>query len=109
MDNKLNTQQPSPDSKGKAIVSLVLGAISVGLLLLLYGIIWAMIMSGITEETSRMGVFLMSFLFSALLSALVGLILGIIGLKSTKRNFAIAGIVLSSVGLIVPIMYFVFF
>lgn len=97
MTNQIN-QPARSDSKRKAVASLVLGVISVGLLLLLYGIIGATIILGIMEM-SGMGVFLMSLLFSALLSALVGVILGILGLKSTKRNFAIAGIILSVISL----------
>jgi len=104
MTNQIN-QQSNPDPKRKAIASLVLGIISVGLLLLLYGIIGATIILGIMEM-SGMGVFLMSLLFGALLSALVGLILGILSLKSTKRNFAIAGIILSAIGLLVLLYYF---
>ena len=40
------------------------------------------------------------------LLALIGLIFGILGLKSTKKNFAIAGIILCLIGLIVPLYYF---
>jgi hypothetical protein len=40
------------------------------------------------------------------LFAFLGLIFGILGLKSTKKKFAIAGIILCLIGLIVPLYYF---
>jgi hypothetical protein len=44
--------------------------------------------------------------FISLFVAILGLIFGILGLKSTKKKFAIAGIILCLIGLIVPLYYF---
>ena len=97
-------------SEKNAIISLVLGILSGGL----FGL-----MILIAELTARyiqvppvgllemFGSFLaiLVFLFIPLLG-IIGLILGIFGLKSAKRNFAIAGIILCSIGLLVPLYYF---
>ena len=41
---------------------------------------------------------------------LIGLVLGIMGVKSTKRNFAIAGIILCTIGLLILLAgYYIYF
>jgi hypothetical protein len=45
------------------------------------------------------------YLFIPLIG-IIGIIFGILGLKSTKKKFAIVGIVLCLIGLIVPLYYF---
>ena len=99
MTNQI-AKQVKTDYKAKAIISLVLGIISVGLLLLLYGAVWVFRMM-----EGPPFIFLLIILFSSLLSAILGLIFGILNLKSTKRNFAIAGIILC-LPVIILILYF---
>jgi hypothetical protein len=103
MTNQVN-QQPKPNPKGKAVVSLLLGIIS-GISVITIIIV--------IELLSRFGGLpmvmpLAEFVFyrMAPLIAIIGLILGILGLKSTKRNFAIAGIILCLIGLLTPLYYF---
>jgi len=101
MTNQVKSQSKI-NSKGKAIASLVFGIISISpniLVRLLVDIIPFAIAPVI-------GFFL--FIITSL-GAIIGLILGIMGLKSTKRNFAIAGIVLNAIGLLVPLVYFLFY
>jgi len=90
----------------KAVLSLILGSISLGSVLILYGIGFAIFKLGLMGRTPGMGGILMGLLLSALLSGIAGLILGIFGLKSPKNNFAIVGIILCLIGLIVPLYYF---
>jgi len=88
-----NTQQSKPDPKGKAIASLIFGVISIIGLYLMYSIVpMRFIVSFRNPE---------SFIFPviAIILPLIGLVLGIRGLKSTKRVFALAGIVLSVISL----------
>ena len=87
-----NLQQPKPDPKGKAIASFWLGVISViaGTFMLLMFPFFMVIPP----------------LVVGMITVPAGLILGIMGLKSTKRNFAIAGIVLSIIPLL-PIIFLV--
>ncbi len=84
-------QQLKFDPKGKAIASLLLGSIGVVLPFLFlimswttysYPILWAPIFSPVE-----------------LVIIIIGLILGNMGLKSTKRNFALLGIIMCLVGL----------
>jgi len=99
MNNSLNNQ-PSikPDPKGKAIASLILGIISLtaglsGFFPRLPFSIWSL-----TEEFEEFVVYCFIFIFIAIIS----LILGIIALvKSTKKEFAIAGIIFSVVALVI--------
>lgn len=105
MNDNQNIQRSDP--KDKAVVSLILGIIS-GTFVIIPVII--------VELLSRLGMLPMItipqgrfiFYLAAPLIAIVGLILGILSLESTKRNFAIVGIVLCIIGLVVPILYFVF-
>jgi hypothetical protein len=92
-------QSKKEDQKGKAIASLILGIVSilplVGRIFIIYWI-----------KTIPAGELLVYLLTRTPLIAFLGLILGILGLKSTKKKFAIAGIILCLIGLIVPLYYF---
>lgn len=101
-----NTIQLKPDRK--SIISLILGIVSVGSISLSYLITLGVAIFGLMGVSQQIGIFLAGLFFIALISAILGLIFGIMGLKSTKRNFAIAGIVLSIIGLLVPLYYFLF-
>ncbi len=96
------TQQIKLNSDGKATASLVLGIISFTPLIII-------------EILRRVAPImelgpLINFVFFQLgpLIGIIGLILGVLSLKSTKRNFAITGIVLCLIGLLVPLYYFIF-
>lgn len=69
----------SPDRQGAAIASFVLGVLNL--------LSWCIP-------------------FVGFFMALAGIITGIFGIKSTKRGFAIAGIVLSAVGMILSLAAF---
>lgn len=87
-------KQSKSDHKGKAIASFVLGMISIMLLILKLMIYY------------RAEGYI--FYLIAFLTAIFGLILGMMSLESTKRNFAIVGIVLCLIGLLVPLYsYFI--
>ncbi len=73
---------PASDRKGLAIASLVLGILS------------------LCGSVS---------LFCGGLISLIGIILGALGMNSKSRNMAIAGIVLSALGLILAIIFRVVF
>jgi len=96
MTNQIN-HQSKPDPRGKAVVSLALGILSV-IISLLPVLFLLLGMNPMAPSP------ILNIVFSLPLVVLIGLILGILGLKSTKRNFAIAGIVLCAIGLIVPII-----
>ena len=100
MANSIN-QQSEPDSKRKAIFSLILGLIS--LILGLFPLLFLFL--GMNPMAPSR---ILNIVFLLPITILVGLIFGIMGLKSTKRNFAIIGIVLSVIGLLVPLYYFLF-
>lgn len=95
------TQQPKFDPKRKAIASLIFGIISISPNIFLP--LLADIIPFAIAPLLGFYLFLIIFLF-----AIIGLVFGILGLKSTKRNFAIAGIVLCLIGLLVPLYYFLF-
>jgi hypothetical protein len=102
MNNDQTDQYSKFDSKGKAVTSLILGIISIIPGMIVYfapGLqmvnFWRII-----------GIILWIILPFV---ALIGVILGIMALKSTKRNVAIAGIVLCGIGLIMPIIYIFFY
>lgn len=92
MDNNVKTIS---DRKGLATTSLVLGII--GIVILLFPIV-------------KINGFQVQIWIFGLLFQIVGLIFGILGIKSSKRTSAIAGIILCVVGLILFIvlntMYF---
>lgn len=103
MTNQI-AQQSKSISINKAITSLVLGIISIipfiiiELMSRLLPVMWL----------STINISIIFFLIAPLI-ALIGLISGVMGLKSTKKNFAIAGIVLCVIGLLVPLYYFLFY
>jgi hypothetical protein len=100
MTNQINRQLKS-DSKIKAFVSLILGIISSSPAM--YSLVVNLFNIHISMEESALIGFMLS---REPLLAVIGLILGILGLKSTKRNFAIAGIILCLIGLLTPLYYF---
>jgi hypothetical protein len=91
-----NTQQPKPDPKGKATVSFMLGIISI-IPLAISWVLDTLITpfmdnpNTISSLSFSLGI---SFLPIASLLALIGAVLGIIGLKSSKRKYAIVGLIL---------------
>lgn len=105
-----HNQQPKPDPKGKAIASFVLGVaylvwsvfscLSIfsdsSSIILIYIVFWPYILTVLLFGSSPDWMFLLSLLPIPL----IGVILGTKGLKSSKRNFAIAGIILSVVSLL---------
>jgi len=103
MINKF-TPETKFDSRGKAISSFIFGIISgastvlpiVIVELLTYLKSLPMVLPGLE----------LIFYWIAPSTAIIGLIFGILGLKSTKKKFAIAGIILCLIGLIVPLYYF---
>lgn len=101
MENQI-TQSPKSNSKGKAVASLVLGVISMTLGLMPEVFLFL----GMNPMAPSP---ILNIVFLLPIVALFGVILGILGLKSTKRNFAIVGIVLCIIGLLVPIIFFLFY
>jgi len=94
-------------SEKKAIISLILGIVSGGLLIsiiLMTQIVSPITTLGLLEMFGGLVAFLI-YLFIPLIG-IMGIIFGILGLKSTKKKFAIAGIVLCLIGLIVPPILF---
>lgn len=101
---------PSPSLEKKAKISLVLGIISSSLVILIA--LFAEIIARYFPEAA-VGFYpispLLAFVFfAASLIGVVGFFFGFLSLKSTKRIFAIAGIVLCTIGLLVPLYYFIF-
>lgn len=104
MTDQIN-QRFQPSQRGKAITSLVLGAIS-GFPMIMF-IILLEFLHFIPPMTTTP--FLNIIFFPMLpLIAIIGLIFGIKSLKSTKRNFAVVGIILCVIGLVIPLYYFLF-
>jgi small-conductance mechanosensitive channel len=94
-------------SEKKAIISLILGIASGGLLIsiiLMTQLVSPITTLGLLEMFGGLIAFLI-YLFIPLIG-IMGIIFGILGLKSTKKKFTIAGIVLCLIGLIVPLYYF---
>lgn len=108
MNNFSNSQQNKSDPKGKALASLILGIISLvpQILLLVLAIVMVLtaLVGGEMEFSSGLIMAILK-LFGILvplifIAPIGGIILGIMGLKSTAKNLAITGIVLSTIGLI---------
>jgi len=105
MNNQSIAQQPKPDPKGKATASLILGVAGV---IVIIGHIYNTL-EGWTIDSFRIPEMFkftkkileplgtISYLF--LLVPIISLILGIKGLKSTKKNIAVGGIILSVIGI----------
>jgi len=112
MINQIN-QQSKPNPKGKAVISLVLGIISVinGI-----GVIYGpIIINGFNQSFPSIIIKYIyaygnpiNFSIATSLISIIGIILGKTGLKSTKKGIAIAGIVLCIVGLL-GALFFCFF
>jgi len=118
MNDNINIQQTQFTPEKKAVISLIFGIVSVvPLLLIMFSIIGIPLIAGsrsiyrygdlisiLASYAAAPGILIISFG-----SGIIGLILGIMGLKSTKKNFATAGIILCLIGLIIPIVYFLIY
>ncbi len=100
-----NIQQAKSDQKGKAITSLMVGIIT-GILIVIRIVLPSL---ALAPGPSVLALFAIIITWLIPFFSLIGLILGITGLKSTKRNFAIIGILLSVVGLLAPLVGLLFF
>jgi hypothetical protein len=89
------------NSTWKALASLILGALSGILIMAPFTILLPF---GRLMELGPLVAFVEFKIVP--LFAFLGLIFGILGLKSTKKKFAIVGIILCLIGLIVPLYYF---
>lgn len=99
----------------KATASLILGIISATpLIFFLVSILLAVIAPGFMYYDATRGQSILvlysgitTFYFYPIsfLSGLAGIILGKFGLRSTKKNLSIIGIVLSILGIVTPIMW----
>lgn len=89
MDNDVKTIS---DRKGLATASLVLGIV---------GIVAMFINISIGSSSVH---FISSLGIISIPALIIGLILGVFGIKSSKKKFAIAGIVLCVVGLILVVV-----
>jgi cation transport ATPase len=109
MNNYQSAQKSESNPKEKAIASLILGIISVILAMLIFvgGVVeiillrypsyaWWTWISGIATIIIQGGFF---FLME-LIIIIAGLISGVLGLKSTRKNFAMKGIILCVISLI---------
>ena len=109
MNNLKNSQQNKFDPNGKALASLILGIISLApeilALILTIGMLFgALGGGGIGASLSGLttGILKLFGIFTPLIlvAPIGGIILGIMGLKSTAKNWAITGIILSTLALI---------
>lgn len=97
-----NIQQTKPNPQAKATTSLIVGVIA-GILIIIQR---ALPHFALAPGPSVLVLFAIIITWLIPIFSLIGLILGILGLKSTKRNFAIAGIILCLIGLLLPLYYF---
>lgn len=100
-----NIQQPKPNPKGKAIVSIILGII---VTILPFVILIPKLTS--PHAGAVAGGILSIFgplLILAVIVGLIGIILGIIGLA--KRNLALIGVVLGVIALLFELLYLFLF
>jgi len=100
-------KQTKPDPKGKAIASFVLGMVSIIPIVLFLSIYIIPFGEGEGGHWQR-GLFILFIGFVSIFTmivGLIGLILGIKDLKSTKRNFAIVGIILCVIGLLTGLAF----
>jgi hypothetical protein len=107
-DSTPTLHQTKPDPKGKAVTAFIFGLISLAVPFILLGL--ALLLDVEYEHPYGgflvlMGIGALSFLIVLPLS-IFGLIFGMLGLKSTKRTFAIVGITLSILALA---RFFLFF
>ncbi|MFC1629634.1 hypothetical protein ACFL11_00170 [Patescibacteria group bacterium] len=101
MENRI-TQSLKQNPEGKAIISLVLGVVS-----MIVGWIWILPSSLLQILVGTSGTLSVYFVISFLIP-FSGVILGMIGLKSTKKSLAIIGIVLCAIGLLSTLFFFFF-
>lgn len=98
------SRQSDLSQKRKAFASFVLGILSAISIIARELILPSLRLSPQLPSFLQTILFIVFFIMP--LASIVGVILGILGLKSAKRNFAIAGIVLCAIGLLVPLYYF---
>lgn len=107
MVNQINQQ--SKDKK--ALISLILGIVSqLSVVILLLNLIGDSLSTSIIFIPMPLVHLIGYFVFVIFpFVAIIGLILGVLSLKSTKRSFAIVGIILNSAGILFPLLYFLFY
>lgn len=81
VETKVVTEEPKKDRKGFCIASLVLGIIA-----LVFFCVW----------------------YVSIPCAILAIIFGVLGIKSTGKGMAIAGLITGSIGLVVSILIIVF-
>jgi len=101
MIHKIN-HQIKHNQRGKAIGSLILGIINVTIGIL-PGLFLLLGMNPMAPSPILNIVFLLPLL------AFIGFFLGIKGLKSTKRNCAIVGIILCGISVLLPLLPIIYF
>lgn len=88
-------------SQTKAIISLACGSV----LLIWLGLMIVGATKIIEIKTTTAGLFLSSF--GGLVLGVLGVIFGIKGLRSVKKSFAIFGIILCVLGLLISLYFFI--
>lgn len=101
------SQQPRPNPKGKAAASIVLGFIAAILP-------FAILLPELTSPHAGgvIGGILSIFgplLILAIIAGLIVIILGIMGLKPTKGNLALVGVILGIIALLFELLYLFLF
>jgi len=95
-----NQTASKPDPKGKAIASFILGSISIlPAIPLLIAILRKSLLTTDFLIVLIYAMIGMGSTYRVPLIPLLGVILGVMGLKSTKKSFAIIGLILSLIGL----------
>ena len=118
------TQQPKPNPKGKAVASLILGVITIILFSSWLVEFWCSIspvdsigcyLHRITLRiisafpTGSTGVIIVIiYILQISFLPIIGFILGILGLKSTKKNLALIGIILCAISFIGEIIFLLY-
>lgn len=95
------SQRTGPDLKGKAVASFIIGIIGISPQILTW------LFDGIDfffEIPSIIWYLLFYLGRASFLFGIVAIILGVMGIKSSKRNYSIAGIILGFIALLSPIM-----
>lgn len=105
MINKM-TQQFKPNHARKSIISLIFGVIGISTMIIVQ-LMRDFLYKFIPFSIAPLIGFILWFATSVVMA--LGLILGIVGLKSTKRSFAIVGIIVCLIGLLAPLIYFLFY
>lgn len=110
------TQQPKSTPKRETIaslISLLLGIVSIVPTIIVLLLVLLLFLTAPEAMTFFLGLgwiikVAYPFYGMSILTAIIGIILGIVGLKSTKRKFAITGIVLCVSGLLLSLAFFLF-